>query len=557
MTIDAKEEKVSKEESASATDLVLAIVKTSNALRMYLPNNPLLQKFHDELRGKMTGHLERYGELRLDIDHFEMKYKDNSVYENHDPKESLAFKMYSDGIKSLIFSEGIEGKEIDDLLEILGKDSTGGMDDDMVTLLWEKELPHITYTLNEDHLEFDAGSAGSTVAAIQAEVIKEVYNAMPHTLTAAPMVIPQNIVTLSERESDWLKNAIEREEKRNPAEAVIGILSSILSVEKDAAAFGRFINIAVNMTGNLIHSGDIGYAMSLITFLKELSGNENLPPYHLEKVKKAMDGAVSIEIINDLEKIIDTSDKITAKGLSDLLFFFGRTSIKQVFELLEAVRKKEMKKVIFDSLVIMGKDAPDAFFPFLTDGRCHAVKDAVHILRMTGSPSAIEPVSRLIQHGEPGIRKEALLYLAATPETKAKNHIIKFLQDKESSIRMGALNALAGSGFRDALDPVMNIATSKEFDKRDMSEKKAVFEALGGLGSDQVVPMLREMLLKRYWFKKEREKEQTFLAVSGLRKVKTELAIKTLEEGEAKKRGKIRDIVTQALKGIQMERKGK
>lgn len=557
MTADVKEEKISKEESASATDIIHAVVKTSNGLKMYMPNNPLLQRFLVELKEKMTGHLGRYGDFKLDIDHFEMRYKGNSVYENRDPKESISFRVYSDGIRSLVFSEGIEDREIADFLEIVGKECQSEMDDDMVTLLWTRELPHITYILAEEHVEFDAAGGGSAAAAKHQESIKELYNAMPKALTAAPLVIPQNILTFSERESEWLRNAKKADEKRNPFEAVINILSSILTAEKDIAVFGRFMGIAVNMIGNLIHSGEIDYAMRLIRFLRELSGSENLSPDHLDRVKKAMEKEISSDIINDLERIIETTDKITAKGLNEFLLFFGKSAIKQVFELLEVVQKREMKKAILDTLVEIGRDTPEAFFPFLTDSRGQMVRIAVYTLRTIGSPSAMEPVSKLVHHREPSVRKEVLIYLAGINEAKAKSCMTEFLQDKEGTLRISALNALAGSGFREALNPIMEIAISKDFEKRDISEKKAVFEALGGLGSDQVVPMFRNMLMKRYWFKKEREKEQTFLAVSGLRRVRTEMAIKTLEEAGARKRGKIREIVTQALKSASIEGKGR
>lgn len=557
MTSDVKEEKIGKEESASATDLIHAVVKTSNGLKMYMPNNPLLQRFLVELKEKMTGHLGRYGEFKLDIDHFEMRYKGKSVYENRDPKESIAFRVYSDGIRSLVFSEGIEDREIADFLEIVGKEYQSGMDDDMVTLLWTRDLPHITYILAEEHVEFDAAGAGSAAAASHQESIKELYNTMPKALTAAPLVIPQNILKFSERESEWLKNAKEADEKRNPFDAVINILSSILSVENNIAVFGRFVDITVNMIGNLIHSGEIDYAVRLIRFLRELQGSESLSSDHLDRVKKTMEKEISSDIINDLERIIETTDKIAPKGLSEFLLFFGKSAIKQVFELLDVVKKREMKKVILDTLVEIGRDTPEAFFPFLSDSRGEMVRIAVYILRTIGTPSAMEPVSKLVHHREPGVRKEVLLYLAGINEAKAKSCMIEFLRDKESALRINALNALAGSGFREALNPIMEIAVSKDFEKRNMSEKKAVFEALGGLGSDQVVPMFRNMLMKRYWFKKEREKEQTFLAVSGLRRVRTDAAIKTLEEAGARKKGKIREIITQALKSASMEGVGR
>jgi len=554
MITGKQEESVSKEEISSATDLIQAITKTSSALKMYMSNNPLLQRFLEDVKEKMGGHLERYGELKLDINHFEMRYKGKTVYENHDPKESIAFKMHSDGIISLIFNEGIEEREISEFLDIVGKEHQGDMDDDIVTLLWTKDLPHVTYIQAEDHLEFDTENTGQAAATAQQEGIKNLYSDIPNTLTAAPMVIPQNIVTLSGREQEWLRNAIEIEEKRNPVEAVINILSSILFAEKDFATFGRFVDITVNMIGNLIHSGEIDYAMRLIRFLSGLSASENLSPYHLDRVKKAMENIVSGEIINDLGRIIDTTEKVTAKDLGEFLLLFGKAGIKPTYDLLGGVQKRDMRRVILEALVEIGRGTPEAFFPFLTDSRWHMVRNAVYILRMIGSPAAVEPVSRLIYHGEPKIRKEVFFYLDSIPDTRAKGYIIKFLQDKEITMRINALNTLARSGFKDALKPILEIAASKDFDKKDMSEKKALFTALGALGSDQMVPMLRDMLMKRYWFKKERAKEQIFLAAIGLRMVGTDLAMKTLEEAAARKRGDVKMIISQALKSISVER---
>ncbi|MBI4745596.1 MAG: HEAT repeat domain-containing protein, partial [Deltaproteobacteria bacterium] len=251
-------QEVSKEEVASATEVMLSVVKTSKAFRMYLANNPLLRRFLDDLMARLTSYMGKYGELKLDIDQFELKCKGKTVYESRDPKESLAFKLYSDGIRSLIFSEGIEGKEATDFLEIAGKDRPGEVDDDIVTLLWMKDLPHITCILAEDYLEFDvkgqAGSGGEESA--QQEKIRGLYKDIPPQIEKlqTPMLIPQNIISLTEEEIEWLKTARELDEGRNALGEVAQVLFSILSVEKDFTLFGEFIDITVNLTGNLLHS---------------------------------------------------------------------------------------------------------------------------------------------------------------------------------------------------------------------------------------------------------------------------------------------------------------
>ncbi|HLB05215.1 MAG TPA: HEAT repeat domain-containing protein [Thermodesulfobacteriota bacterium] len=551
-----EQQEVPKEEVSSAAEVMQTMVKTSKAFKMYLSNNPLLHRFLEELKTKMGSHLAKYSELKLDIDQFELRYKGKTVYENRDPKDSLAFKIYSDGIRSLIFSEGMEDKEISDFLEIVGKDRPSDIDDDIVTLLWMKDLPHVTYILAEDYLEFDTSHAGPTAPTSQQENIKGLYKAIPtlSEVVPTPMLIPQNILSLNEDEISWLKKAKELDEKRNPLDEVVQILFSILSVEKDFSVFGDFVDITANLIGNLIHSGDIHYAVHLIRFLRELSKNETLSSSHKDRLAKAMEVTVSEDIVKDLQEIIDTSDKIKPESLKELLLLFDKTAIKQICELLGIVQKMEMRKVIVDTLVEIGKDSSEVFYPFLTDNRWYLVRNAVIILRRIDNPVSLEPVSKLICHKEPRIRKEVLLYLAAVPDVKAKAYILKFLHDEISALRMHALKVLADSKFHGALKPVFEITASKEFDDKDISEKKAVFEALGELGSDEVVPIFKDMLMKRYWFNKAKEKESVVLAVAGLRKIKTDAALNALEEASNVKKDEIKAVITQALRFISAEK---
>jgi hypothetical protein len=557
-TTEELPQEVSKEEVTSATEVMLSVVKTSKAFRMYLANNPLLRRFLDDLIARLTSHTGKYGELKFDIDQFELKCKGKTVYESRDPKESLAFKMYSDGIRSFIFSEGIEGKEVTDFLEIIGKDRPSEVDDDIVTLLWMKDLPHITYILAEDYLEFDvkgqAGSGGDGSA--QQEKIRGLYKDIPPEIEKlqTPMLMPQNIMSLTEEEIEWLKTARELDESRNALGEVVQVLFSILSVEKDFTVFGEFIDITVNLIGNLLHSGDIVYAVTLISFLKELSHDEKLSPDHKERLIKALEGTISGDIIKDLEGIVDTTDKIKPENLKDLILLFGKAAIRKICDLLGIVQKMEMRKVIIDALVEIGKDCPETFYPFLGDNRWYLVRNSLHILRRIGDPGSLQPVSKLVYHKEPRIRKEVLLYLEGSSDPKAMTYILKFLQDDVTALRIYAVKVLARSGFKGAVKPVLDIAASKEFEDRDISEKIAIFEALGELGSDELIPMFEEMIMKRYWFNKAKEKENVMLAASALRRVKTDAAVKVLGDACKLKKDEIKTIITQALRGITAEK---
>ena len=78
----------------------------------------------------------------------------------------------------------------------------------------------------------------------------------------------------------------------------------------------------------------------------------------------------------------------------------------------------------------------------------------------------------------------------------------------------------------------------------------ALFEAIGGIGSDDVVPLFKEILAKKYWFNKTKERDSVVCAVSGLKKVNTASALMALKEGSNTKKGEVKTIITNAMQTI-------
>jgi HEAT repeats len=556
-TVEAPE--VSKEELASATEVMLSLVKASKGLKMYLPNSPLVAKFIEELTGRMGRHLSQYGDFKLDIDQFELRYRGKPVYENREPKESVAFKMYFDGIRYLIFSEGIEEHELCDFLDIIGKERPGDADDDIVTLLWERNLSHVTYILAEDFLEFNV--AGGTIAPPQSqqEKIGGMYKTISVSTPPPPIsLIPQNILLLTEEETEWLKKAREADEKRRPLDEVIQIVTSILVGEKDLEIFREFLDIMVKLVDDLFKSDEIRYALNLTKFMGSLAKNEQIPSAKRELLGEAVITLFSPEAAEAMARSIDKTDRVKPDELLEFLHLFGKQSITRICDLLGLVENMMMRKVIIQVLVEIGRDVPEVFVPYLSDQRWYIVRNITHILARIGDPRTLEAVASIISHKEPRVRREALNYLERIPDQRAKTYILKFLRDGSSALRIRGLQVLARTRSHFALKPILALATSEQFHDREIDEKKAVFEALGELGGDQMLPMFREMIMKKYWFNKTKEKETAFCAVAGLIKIRSAGALRLLEDARSIKSVESREIITQALETLSSENpKGK
>jgi HEAT repeat protein len=547
-------QEVSKEELASATDVMLSLLKASKGLKMYLPNNPLVARFIEELTGRMSRHLEEYGDFRLEIDQFELRYRGKAVYENREPKESVAFKMYFDGIRYLIFSEGIEEHELCDFLDIVGKERPGDVDDDIVTLLWEKNLPHLTYILAEDFLEFDTAIGPVTSPRSQQDKISGMYKTISEAAPPPPIsLIPQNILLLTEEETEWLKKAREADEKRRPLDEVIQILTAILIGEKDQELLREFVDIMAKLTENLFISGEIRYALNLTRFLASLAKNEQIPPEKRALIAGALETLFSREAAEALAGSINTTDLVNPEELMEFLRLFGKPTITNCCDLLGLVENAAMRKAIIQVLIELGQDSPEVFFPYLSDSRWYIVRNIAFILSRIGDPRALDAVVSIISHKEPRVRKEVLNCLAMTPDPRAKTYVLKFLRDSSSALRIRALQVLARSKSNFALKPIIAMASSDQFHEKETDEKKAVFEAIGELGGDQMLPMFSEMIMKKYWFNKAKEKETALCAVAGLVKIRSEGALRLLEDARNLKSDESREIIAQAIEVLSSE----
>lgn len=538
-----------KEEFASAHQVMTAMVKAAKALRIYLPNNPVLIGFLDDLSGKMTEHLIVYGEFALDVEPFALRYNGADIYENQDAKESIASRVYADGIRTLFFEKGVAGRELLAFLGIVGFERPTS-DDDIVTQLWERDLPHIRYLLEEDfieaHLETDLTAPGS-----QQEAISRVYRVLSEGMPQQPRMIPKHLLMLTGEEEKWLGKARQVEARRNGLDDVINILSAIMAGVKEQAIFWDFAAIMGNLTTNMFLAGEIGHALRLVRFMDQLQKLGSTLAEQRDMLAGQMAAILTDATVQVLQETLDGGDTVSHEELNELLHIFGLPSLGAICELLGRVEKLKMRKVIVEVLVDLGKRDPAVFAPYLNDPRWYLVRNVVLVLSMIGTPQALEMILKLISHKEARIRREVLGFLERSGDARAKTYLVKYLRDESSALRVKALGILAREKLVFALKPILALTTAEEFAQKELAEKKAVYEALGELGGEEMLPLFREMLLKKYWFQKAQEKESATLAVAGLAKVRGKAPVKLLEEALGQKRSaEVKAILEQGLSAM-------
>lgn len=542
--------------AASAGLVIQALAKADRGFTMYLPNNPLHEKFFEDFRRRVEEHLARFGDLALELTHQSILCRGEPIYSSEELRENIAFRLFADGIRFLTLAEGITPRELRALVEIVGRSSQEADEDDVATRLWSAELPHVTYILADLPSPGGEGTRAVTApAAPQGGAIRRVAV----SLAAAPPPIPpqptlQQVFALSEEEVAALGELVAAEEQRTPLADMANILEAILLAETDTAVLEEFLAILTRLCGDLLLTSRPGEAVDLLSVLSSVAAAPGLAPGHAQKIEGARARVITPAVLEGFTRLLGQEGGVDLQQLRPLVAALGRHAIEPFCRALGEVPAKDTRKVLIDALAETGRAFPDLFLPFLADPRWYLVRNTIYILRRICGPDTARAILRCAQHRDARVRKEVLLYFEETGDPAGESVPLAYLGDDTPGLRMAAARHLARRGSRAAAERLLAVVVSPGFTERARDERETFWEALAALAPAQALPRLREMMRKKRLFGQAKELDDTACACAGLRRIATPEAVAILRDAATTKRGEARDLVERALRAVARER---
>jgi HEAT repeat protein len=552
-----------KAEAASAGTLVQMLLKAARGFVIYLPNNPLHEKFFEDLMRALRAHLEEFGTLRLEVEHDQIRCDEEVIYANPELRENLAFRMYADGVRALSFEEGIAPAEMRAFVEIVGRVGSEDPEDDIVTRLWSAGLTHLTYQLADTPVASGAaelglaaagsllGSAGAAGGGRAAQ--EGAFRRFAAGLTTLPppprlLPVPQQVFSLTEEELEGIRGQLEEEEQRRPLDDVAAILRAILAVEADGALFAELLDVVGRLCADLAAIGRLDQSVTLLEVLNATAAVAALPHGHAEAIAAARERVLAPEVVAALTRTLARGDGALREDLRALVRALGPVALGPFCRVLGEVPGKETRKALIDALVETGQGAPGPFLPFLDDERWYLVRNTVYILRRLAAPAAAGQVRRLVAHRDPRVRKEVLHFFDEVPDPAAEAVLIRLLEDETPALRTAAARALARRRSRPAAERLRSMVELPAFAARPREEREALWEALAELDPERMLPVFRGMLEKRRWFAQAKELDDVACAAAGLRRIGTADALDALRSAAASRRGEAQEILERALR---------
>jgi hypothetical protein len=601
-------------EIASVKRVLTLLDKTAKSSRTYGTTNPVAQKFFQQLFESLTTHLATYSQLAFLVQRSELYFNGEVVYrsEQDSSNESVAFKLYADGIRELTFLEGLAAEDLSFLLDSLWDSlDPEESDDDIVTRLWSKNLSTITLVTAE---EIAKASTSEDVYSQPAAGGEDVFFLPTAGMMEAPEKSLRELLDreqararkgggtgfdggggseagdggleigegtgggtgrgtgggagrqasrfqsghvgyeVSGEELANLAKEVEAERVRDNITYLLDMLTAILASEKSPAILTKLFDLWGNILDSLTAQGKWLVLDSVLGLLQTSSEvRPDLGNDHKKQLAALLDNLGRPERMKMIETYLNKIPGSSTEGLPTVLLSMAPAAIPALCALLANLEAPTHQAIVADALVTLAKDQPDHVLRGLSDRRPRYVKNLLAILLKWNNPRFADSVEKLVRYPDVQVRKDVVRAIGIFRPNGNGMKLIGFLTDNEESIRFAALKLLMTGQYKSPYSAWSSLVSAEAFMDRSLSEKRAVFQAMRITSHDEVIPFFESLITERSWTNRKKKEELAVLAAEALGKLATPAARAVLDLGQKKGGAVVRQACTAALAQAQRQ----
>jgi len=528
-------------------------MRTIKTCRLYDEANPTVVRFREDLASKLDQLLTRTGPLRLDVSPRAIRLAGHEVHAGHSREDNLAGVLYRDGIRGLSFDPGIQPREIDALLDrLLQVTGPSAGDDDLVTLLWDADLPHIAVDTVPLEGEADGGGEENEEA--------EAASAWPKQEDGTPQIrlVGPGEAAGTPRSDDWrtgehtgnleeafdsLESAALFEIARFQAEAELegrhGLVEATLGVMRDCLAGDvndtdreELAAFLPRVLREALAGGDWTHAGVALELLRECR-----PGWAIHEFATGLCGPFAITT----RKVVEALDRQEGEHFDTFLALareMGPDAGQWLMHVLAESQKMRVRRPLARAIGELLAGKPEQIVPWLADSRWYVARNAVHILGWMGGDGIAAHLLLAAGHPEPRVRREVVAALSQAAPAASRPILLPMLRAAEPELFAALLQQLGMDPDVAITDCLLELLTEERMSQRTEEERRALFRALATRG-DAALPRLEAALNQGGLFSSRPEPDRTAVALC-IARIGTPAAIAVLERGMQSKRKDVR-----------------
>ena len=481
------------EELVMAKAIIDAFLRVMKIYATYPPTHTTTQQAIAGLHESFTSFLEMFGEFALEVHKDSFLYKGAIMYQGSARDGDLSFSLFRDGIRELFFQKNIDLYEVETFLMLLHryKNLPEETEDDLVTALWETNLPHVQYdavaqsidqiltegAIQQDNVpkrKTDAAQPGSPpstdLSSASTDAKYSTANGFAPLLHDIPVTSQAVVFELTPDEILRLQQLVAHEEKMDPTAEILDMFVDILPIQEEDTFFVIIIEFLKEEVFTALKSCLFDFTLKILEGLRHIS--RRLPRERLRAltyIENFFHAVSSQEYLDVFQTLWSTCDSLQLEKIKRILLLLPAEIIQPLGRQLPHVTSPQAYQILIDvmryhaqndirPLEALAESADENVIkqciPILAGMQGH--KPVQILLKMTRFPSetirtellrtfikcniwAPDKLFSLIEHKSSGVRALLLKYMGSRKSETSEDLLISYLKDRSRSLEQRLL----------------------------------------------------------------------------------------------------------------------
>jgi hypothetical protein len=538
-------------------DLLKAFVKAVRAHQLYLPNNPMHARSLETVREAFATLWKQTDEIDLHVVETRLEWEGRVVLDEHErTSDNIAWLLYKDGIRELKMLKGFEEEELGVFFNLLQRvRKATDDDDDLLTLMWEREFVTLQYRYVDLTQESGPGVESMERAEQKEKILSPAQAEAGLESTKSSIAkmddFDATLYFLDDREVEYLQGEIKREFSTDLRPAVIASLLDTFENQKDATTREEICGLLDYFLLILLSTAQYRNAAYL---LREAGVTANRAPEILDTQKQRLTQLGELmsdpkplgQLLQALEdsplrapqhELDELFGILQARALETILSWIGRSSNPSLKMLLEVAAGRLASNNSGELIRLIGSDDEAV------------VIEAIRRAAALKSPAAVPALGKMLTVGESDMRFAAVTALTEIGSAGAMQMLERALVDEDREVRIVAVRAIGARNARAALPRIEAAIKGRDLRDSNLTEKMAFFEAYGLLSGDAGVTLLDSLLNAKGFMGKKDDSEIRACAAMALGKINSPKAMDALNRAAGEKDVIVRNAVSRAIRG--------
>ncbi|MFH1243277.1 MAG: HEAT repeat domain-containing protein [Pseudomonadota bacterium] len=493
----------SEEALRSAKDLITFFLIAMKNSALYPEDHEMSQRAVANVNTNLNEFFKRHGNFKFDVKRDQLLFGGQVIYQGAPHIGDMAFILFRDGIEWLEFREGIELSEVAEFFKLINlyREPPEESEGDMVTALWESQLPHLSYAASNilvaDEVLADFSLLRPTAEG-QVGIEKEekvVEQAVSDTITESA------VWELDPEEISEIREVVVENENRDSTQEMLDVLMVIIREHVEEDDLEDILKFLRTEFQDALSRVKFREALTLLEGLHEIDDScKTHRPWAipiLDRFFTEVSGYKVLNVLNQVWPVLEILDS-HRHLLRQVLLLLSPEAILALAPMSLEVSSVRIQRELMEVIGSLASRDISPIERLMNHPDENLVMKIVPVLKNLKGDRPLEILLSLVHHSSGRVRKQALDTLTARDPLLLKE-LFPLIEDTSDSIRMQMLKHLGQGRNELAEGLLLEYLEQRQFRHSDDQHLLACYRALGLCGSTRSIPFLQGALLSHGW----------------------------------------------------------